>query len=233
MQNEAAMRAIKVFELYHLDVALWREIPLSSAPVEEYQAFYEAAKCAGKLTHVASIRAAGLSDVFRLSNTIEAPWYEGAGIVKHAAGGIRSTSVGDLVVAGGVAHRVANLGFEPLPGLVVGEPSKRSGFALVHATDGVLLGIALGMAFWSTLDPVGQEVAVLFDSEQEAADFVSSWTLSGMTEEQKATFIASLRVHEVEADAFNGTAASIGACAKAGLPAWDPAAEESLAATVH
>lgn len=227
------MRAIKVFELYHLDVALWREIPLSSAPVEEYQAFYEAAKRTGKLTHVASIRAAGLSDVFRLSNTIDTPWYDGADIVKHAGGGIRSTSVGDLVVADGVAHRVANLGFEALPGLAVGEPSKPSGFALVHATDGVFLGTALGLTFWSNLDPVGQEVAVLFDSEQEAAEFVSSWTLSGMTEEEKAVFIGSLRVHEVEADAFNGTAASIRACAKAGLPAWDPAAEEILAPTVH
>lgn len=227
------MRAIKVFELYHLDVSLWRDVPLSSATAQEFLAFYQAAKDAGKLTHVASIRAAGLSDVFRLSNTVEMPWCEAADIAMHVAGGARSTSVGDLVVTGGVAHRVASLGFEPVEGLVIGEPSPRRGFALVHATDGVFLGTAMGLAFWSNLDPVGQEAAVLFPSEQEAAEFVSTWTLGGMTEQQKASFLGALRVYEVEADAFNGTAASIAACAKAGLPAWDPAVEEDLAPTLH
>jgi hypothetical protein len=51
-------------------------------------------------------------------------------------------------------------------------------FILVHKEDGVYVGNALGLGFWSRLDAADQESAVTFDSEQEAKDHVASWDCS-------------------------------------------------------
>ena len=42
-------------------------------------------------------------------------------------------------------------------------------------TDGVYLGSAMGMGFWSKLDPVGQSEACTFPSVAEAKEYVQSW----------------------------------------------------------
>ncbi|SER39957.1 MULTISPECIES: hypothetical protein [Pseudomonas] len=93
------------------------------------------------------------------------------------------------------------------------------GYVIAHSKDGVFLGHMLGLGFWSKLDPVGQEAAPCWPSMEEARDFVETWDLPA---EEKEDFLSQLRFVAVTADVFNHTAASISACRKAGLDAWDP-----------
>lgn len=46
---------------------------------------------------------------------------------------------------------------------------------IVHYEHGVYLGSAMGLGFWSKLDDVGQDSAVLFNSEQEAREIAARW----------------------------------------------------------
>lgn len=86
---------------------------------------------------------------------------------------------------------------------------------IVHPRDGVFLGEAMGLGFWSKLDPVGQDAAPTFTSVTEAERFMRSWE-GGRPE--------GVVFRAVETDR-NGTHASLEACVKAGLPAWDPNAK--------
>ena len=45
------------------------------------------------------------------------------------------------------------------------------GFVIYHEKDGVYLGSALGLAFFSAIDPVGQSEAAAFRYRDEAAEF--------------------------------------------------------------
>lgn len=77
--------------------------------------------------------------------------------------------------------------------------------------DGVFLGVALGLAFWSKLDPVGQTSAATFESETQAEEFMATWDLGRP---------ADARCVPVVPD--DGEHASIAACVRAGLPGWNP-----------
>ena len=46
---------------------------------------------------------------------------------------------------------------------------------IVHPRDGIYVGHALGFAFWSNLDAVGQPAVPSFPSEAEARAHVASW----------------------------------------------------------
>jgi hypothetical protein len=55
-------------------------------------------------------------EAFRLTNHIDCPWWDNEGVTRHGPE-TRSTSVGDVVVVGSVAFRVASFGFNPEGGV--------------------------------------------------------------------------------------------------------------------
>jgi hypothetical protein len=83
-------------------------------------------------------------------------------------------------------------------------------YVMYHEEHGVFLGICLGLAFWSKLDPVGQPAAATFDSPADALKFCESWGGGAP---------ANVRYVEVDAD-VGGTHASIASCVRSGLPGW-------------
>ena len=125
----------------------------------------------------------------------------------------RSVSVGDVLKLAEQHYVVAPVGFVALPA-VTDAPSRR-GFVIVHRDDGIYLGNALGLGFFSKLDPVGQNQAVAFDSIQAATEHLSSWAIAEESDMQAYQFVEVLLNS-------NGCA-TIEACVKAGLESWDPA----------
>ena len=113
MMKKARTFAKKTFGVWHLNNtrdAGWAETP-AAWPVG--------------YTKVAQLEGADLDEVFRLTNSIDSPWFEAAGITRVRAGsrGLRSSSVGDVFEVDGVGHRVAAMGFEVVkghPGIVGG-----------------------------------------------------------------------------------------------------------------
>lgn len=87
---------------------------------------------------------------------------------------------------------------------------------LYNEEDGVYLGSALGLGFWSKLDPVGQPCAVTFADEQEALAYAKTW------DHQMDVRAVPVETYE---DVDGYWYASIAACQKAGLPGWDPNAK--------
>lgn len=90
-----------------------------------------------------------------------------------------------------------------------------------HPEWGVFLGEALGLGFWSLMDPVGQPVACTFPSKDAARAWIETHAHSQEREWAEA------RVCAVQLDATaqqdDGSAyASVAACIAAGLPGWDP-----------
>jgi len=83
-------------------------------------------------------------------------------------------------------------------------------YALVHPEMGIYLGSAMGLGFWSKLDPVGQPAAVTFDSEQQAHDVVKTWDAP----------VTGYTLHAVEI--AYGVYATVDECVRAGLPKWNP-----------
>jgi hypothetical protein len=75
--------------------------------------------------------------------------------------------------------------------------------------NGVYLGSAMGLGFWSKLDPIGQPAATTFDDEAQAQTHMDSW---------EGGRPADVRLVPVVAD--DGFYASIAACVRAGLPGW-------------
>lgn len=67
--------------------------------------------------HVANVQADSLETVFRLTNSIEFHWSTNFRVAYLLNVLTRSTSVGDVVVNrdAGLAWRVAEMGFDPIP----------------------------------------------------------------------------------------------------------------------
>lgn len=84
-------------------------------------------------------------------------------------------------------------------------------FVVVHDTDGIFLGQALGLGFWSKLDSVGQDSAVVFNSIQEAEDFLASW---------EGEIPENIKFVEITPDSECGKYVSKYACLAAGLDMW-------------
>jgi hypothetical protein len=89
---------------------------------------------------------------------------------------------------------------------------------IVHPTDGIFIGEKLGLGVWSKLDPAGQDAAAAFKDVAEAEAVMRRW-IGGRPD--------GVVFRQVEADRNNGLHASIEACVRAGLPAWDPNSKAS------
>ncbi len=82
-------------------------------------------------------------------------------------------------------------------------------------SNGVYLGSAIGLGFWSKLDPAGQDAAITFPNIREAKRIVRNWE----------TRPPGIQYKQVRADITGidyTMYASIEACFRAGLPGWDP-----------
>lgn len=84
------------------------------------------------------------------------------------------------------------------------------GYVIYSTELGIYLGSALGLGFWSKLDPAGQNSAVVFNSKDAANEYLDSLPAS----------IKDITLIEVYPDIFPNYA-SIKACVDAGLPSWD------------
>jgi hypothetical protein len=49
-------------------------------------------------------------------------------------------------------------------------------YAITHPEQGIYVGYAMGMGFWSLWDAAGQTTAAVFDLEDDARDHVASWS---------------------------------------------------------
>lgn len=81
---------------------------------------------------------------------------------------------------------------------------------LVHPEWGIYLGNAMGLGFWSKLDPVGQPSAVTFPSERAAREHMATWDPPPVT---------GVTFHTVRPD--DGEYATMSACVAAGLDGWE------------
>lgn len=93
-----------------------------------------------------------------------------------------------------------------------------TGAVLYSPEFGVFVGHALGMAFWTKIDPAGQEYAPAFESEEDAMRFLASWPASALAPEELESIRPVLVVPDYEAGGFKY--ASSAACVAAGLPGW-------------
>lgn len=83
-------------------------------------------------------------------------------------------------------------------------------YVIYSEEDGVYLGSFLGLGFWSKLGPNGQDAAVVFESIQDAQNYIRLWPEESRNKQfQFVPVEASLEVW-----------ATIEDCVKAGLPAW-------------
>ena len=87
---------------------------------------------------------------------------------------------------------------------------------IYHEEMGIYLGSALGMGWWSKLDPVGQPSAPTFSSEMAAKVYMHGWDDHSMIKD--CSFI------EVETNKEGY--AEMEACVAVGLPAWDSSLPE-------
>ncbi len=94
-------------------------------------------------------------------------------------------------------------------------------FVLYSPEQGVYLGNAMGLGFWSKWDPVGQTHACTFASEADAIAHARTWPppLNGDI---------GVLAHEVQCagpiETGGACFASVAEVQAAGLPGWDPAA---------
>lgn len=98
---------------------------------------------------------------------------------------------------------------------------------IVHPEMGVYLGSAMGLGFWSRLDPVDQPSAVTFPTPADAEQHMRTW--DGGIPNGTTTY-------PVEPDDFapDGCVyASVVACVAAGLPAWDPGCAPRVRGMLH
>lgn len=103
------------------------------------------------------------------------------------------------------------------------DPSDRPlmDYVLAHAELGVFVGAAMGLAFWSRLDSVGQVVAATFASEEDALDFARGWA-----QDEAAVDLDALEVFAVASGHWRDLAA-------VGLDTGDMAANEIAQASVE
>ncbi|WP_298705608.1 hypothetical protein [Variovorax gossypii] len=88
-------------------------------------------------------------------------------------------------------------------------PKARQSFVISHPEMGVFLGLSMGFAFWSKLDPVGQDHAPAFDNEAQAEEFMAKWD-NGRP--QGVSLVPVLP----DLDGY----VSVATCVAAGLPGW-------------
>jgi len=98
--------------VYHVPDDLTRDIWMTRGPehlamVREHFPSYKA---------VAKVQASDLDDAYRLTNTIDGPWWENRGVeflgsAEHGMDGCRSTSIGDVLELDGRKYIVAPMGF--------------------------------------------------------------------------------------------------------------------------
>lgn len=84
-------------------------------------------------------------------------------------------------------------------------------YLITHKEYGVYLGMALGLGFWSRLDPVGQTSAPLFPSSEAAHAHLESWDTPLPKEEITLLPLDTPRDY-----------ATIDECDSAGAPRWLP-----------
>lgn len=92
-------------------------------------------------------------------------------------------------------------------------------FVIVHPEMGIYLGSAIGLGFWSKLDPVGQTHAVTFENRVQADWAMSKWD-HGRPDK---TIIWPVLPDKIDSPSI--AYASVAACVAAGLEAWDPEAK--------
>lgn len=80
---------------------------------------------------------------------------------------------------------------------------------------GVYLGHALGLGFWSKLDPVGQDMAVTFETVEATHEHITSWP-----HQPEGCVIKPINIAE-------DTYATIEECMAVGIPKWDPESGET------
>lgn len=83
-------------------------------------------------------------------------------------------------------------------------------YVINHPEMGIYLGNCFGLGFWTKLDPVGQTVAVTFETPAEAQDHIATW-------DSKPLNMDFVEVFEDDA----GIVGSIQSCVNAGLDAWE------------
>jgi hypothetical protein len=97
-----------LFEIYHAD-----EMATYTDAKEKAAAFPQG------YSKVAVVEARDLCDTYRITNHIDAAWYDNPEVVELLNDQARSTSVGDVVVdEAGRAHLCACFGWEELEGTV-------------------------------------------------------------------------------------------------------------------
>ena len=98
-------------------------------------------------------------------------------------------------------------------------------FVIFSPTEGVYLGSAMGLGFWSKLDPVGQNAAVTFASPSEATECIRSW--------EPGSAPLDIRFRTVECggpvEAGGVVYATIPEIVAADMPAWNPNANPARA----
>ena len=87
-----------------------------------------------------------------------------------------------------------------------------AGVVIVHPEWGIYLGSAMGLGFWSKMDPVGQESAATFDGLLEAKRQIQSWDCNNDPAKYKC-----VRVFTRERNW-----ATVAECMLSGLDYWDP-----------
>ncbi len=87
-------------------------------------------------------------------------------------------------------------------------------YLVYSESQGIYLGSALGMDFWSNMNPIGQDAAFTFPTEQDASGLVDDY--------RKRDWATDLRIVAVQP--AGNQYATIAECVAVGLPGWDPAA---------
>lgn len=88
-----------------------------------------------------------------------------------------------------------------------------NGFVIYSEAIGVFIGDCLGFAFWSKLDPVGQDCAVAFPTRKEAEDFIAL---------HREFDPSNVDMRAVPVLADHRGFATISECVRVGLPGWAP-----------
>lgn len=88
------------------------------------------------------------------------------------------------------------------------------GVVIFSPVNGVFLAMAIGLGFWSKLDPLDLDVALAFESESEAREFMGggNWPSD-----------VTLVTVDIDADGY----ASMESCTRAGIPPWLTSESES------
>jgi hypothetical protein len=88
-------------------------------------------------------------------------------------------------------------------------------FVVVETSDGIFLGLCLGLAFWSKLDSAGQIAAPSF-TEDQADSFIAAC----VKVDKEHNIVKQYRKVKVTPD-VNGKYCSKQACVAAGLDNWE------------